>query len=48
MTDFNFDLDRMEEAFDAPSFTVPDGLTREKFRQWIIDCAEGKIEPDEE
>ncbi len=26
-------------------FTVPPGLSQEEFRQFMIDCADGKIEP---
>lgn len=40
------EFQRVKEAIEAPSYTAPDGLTREQWRQWVKDCADGKIEPD--
>lgn len=45
---FNFDLKRMEECLKGPSYTMPEGLTREQRRQWVNDCASGLIAPDKE
>lgn len=34
-----FDIDRMEEALNSESFTMPSNLSREQKRKFIIDCA---------
>lgn len=31
----NFDLDRMKRAVEGPFITVPEGLTREQFCDWM-------------
>ncbi len=41
-----FDLDGMKEALASESFTMPYGLTLEEKRQFIKDCANGKIKGD--
>lgn len=41
-------IERMTEAMAAPRFTMPDGLSEEEVHQHILDCANGKIEPDVE
>jgi hypothetical protein len=41
-----FDRERMERALAGPRWTLPQGLTREQRRQYILDCADGKIPPD--
>lgn len=40
------DRGRMERALAGPFWTMPAGLSREEKRQYITDCANGKIEPD--
>jgi hypothetical protein len=41
-------IERMERALAGPRWTLPAGLTREQIVQYINDCADGKIPPDEE
>lgn len=36
-------ISRLEEALASESFTMPTGLSREEKRQYIKDCANGKI-----
>jgi hypothetical protein len=43
----HIDRERMERALAGPRFTLPTGLTTEEMMQYITDCAEGKIKPDE-
>ena len=33
--EFNFDLDRMKEALEAHSYTMPPNLSFEQFKEWI-------------
>ena len=33
---FNFDLERMKKAVEAPSYIVPSGLTAEELRDWMM------------
>ena len=40
-----FDIAQMEKAIEGPSYEMPSGLSREEFRQWMQDCADGKISP---
>jgi hypothetical protein len=40
-----FDIERMKRALASPRFTIPNGLTHEERRQFILDCAAGKIAP---
>lgn len=42
-----FDIARMEEALASESFTMPAGLNREEQRQFIKDCANGKIKGEQ-
>ena len=44
----HIDIERMERALASPRFTVPHGLSDEELRQFILDCAAGKIAPDDE
>lgn len=41
-------IERMTKAMATPRFTMPHGLSIEEMRQHILDCANGKIEPDVE
>ena len=41
-----FNLARMIKALASESFTMPTGLNREEKRQFIKDCANGKIKPN--
>jgi hypothetical protein len=41
-------IGRMERALAGPRWTLPQGLTHEQVRQYIDDCANGKIPPDTE
>lgn len=41
-----YDIERMEMALAGPRWTMPSGQTREQRRQYIADCAAGKIDPD--
>lgn len=42
-----FDLERMKKAVEGPFFTLPNGLSMEEFKEFIIKAANGEIEPDE-
>ena len=33
------DIERMQEALDSESRLMPNGLTKEQMRQWLIDFA---------
>lgn len=37
-----FDIDRMKRALEGPSVEMPDGLSREELRAFIIAHAKGK------
>ena len=39
-------IDRLEKNLNGDSFTIPSGLSREEKRKFIMDCANGKVEPD--
>lgn len=39
-------LQRLKQNLEGDSFTMPTGLTREQKRQFIKDCASGKVQPD--
>lgn len=39
-------LQRLKENLNGDTFTMPQGLTREQKRQFIQDCASGKVQPD--
>jgi hypothetical protein len=39
---FNFDLDRMKEAIESPSHTMPSNLSFEEFQEWIKNHTENK------
>jgi hypothetical protein len=41
-------IERMERALAGPRWTLPQGLTHEQVQQYIDDCANGKIPPDDE
>jgi hypothetical protein len=41
-------IERMERALAGPRWTMPQGLTRDEMHQYILDCADGKIPPDDE
>lgn len=32
---FNFDIDKMKQAIDSPSITIPEGLTRDEFIDFL-------------
>lgn len=32
---FNFDIDKMKEAIESPSITIPEGLGREEFIDFL-------------
>lgn len=34
-----FDMERMKEAMESESFTMPPNLTKDEKRQFIINCA---------
>lgn len=44
---FSYDLERMRLAVESPTFTMPEGLSREETMAYIIKAANGEIEPDE-
>lgn len=46
-SNFSYDLERMRLAVESPTFTMPDGLSREETMEYIIKAANGEIEPDE-
>ena len=46
MPEVLINIEKMEEAFASEVFTMPTGLTREQKRQYIKDCANGKIKGD--
>lgn len=37
---FNFDLERMQEALEAPSYVLPDNLSFSEFQEWIKQISE--------
>lgn len=34
---FNFDLERMKRAVESPTIRIPEGLTREEKRKYILE-----------
>jgi hypothetical protein len=40
------EFDRLRHNINGVTFTIPPGLTRSQKRRYIIDCANGKIQPD--
>lgn len=41
------EIERLKKNIGGETFTIPPGLTRSQKRRYIIDCANGKIKPDE-
>lgn len=41
------EIERLKKNIGGETFTMPQGLTRAQKRRYIIDCANGKIKPDE-
>lgn len=44
---FNWDLERMQEAIDGPSYAPPDDLDREGLRNWLLEVANNTDEENE-
>lgn len=40
------DFDRLRSAMDTECYTMPAGFNKDEKRQYIIDCANGLIEPN--
>lgn len=40
-----FDIEKMKEILEGDFYRMPSGMTRDEMREFIIDVAEGKVEP---